>query len=280
HVCAGKLSMANAGPNSNSSQFFISTVPCSHLDNVNVVFGEVKKGFGVVEEISQVATDKDRPIQEFLFKLPSELKPDEDWGIAESDGTIDKYPPYPEDLDLSSYSLEVEAFQNIISDIKNSGNHFYNTKDYEQADRKYKKAQRYIEWYRTKPKENELDKGQKIYVAEEIICLLNSAAVSLKRRLFRDALLSCDKVLKIDNENVKAMFRRGQALRGLNDYDGALRDLKRARTFSKNDRIINAEIISLKTEMNNYLQREKIIFEKMFKKWSKKQCSWMTEHQL
>ena len=63
HDCAGKLSMANAGPNSNSSQFFISTVPCSHLDKVNVVFGEVKKGLGVVVEISQVATERDSPLQ-------------------------------------------------------------------------------------------------------------------------------------------------------------------------------------------------------------------------
>nr|AVA17410.1 putative Per a allergen [Periplaneta americana] len=62
HHSGGLLSMANAGPNSNSSQFFITTVPCTHLDDVNVVFGEVKKGFGIVEEVSRVTTDQDRPL--------------------------------------------------------------------------------------------------------------------------------------------------------------------------------------------------------------------------
>jgi peptidyl-prolyl isomerase D len=57
----GSLSMVNAGPDTNSSQFFITTIPTEHLDGKNVVFGKVKKGLGVVEEVSRVTTHHDCP---------------------------------------------------------------------------------------------------------------------------------------------------------------------------------------------------------------------------
>jgi peptidyl-prolyl cis-trans isomerase A (cyclophilin A) len=65
----GRLAMANAGPGTNGSQFFVTVTETPHLNGRHTIFGQVTDGYEVVEEIARVATGaQDRPAEDVVIE--------------------------------------------------------------------------------------------------------------------------------------------------------------------------------------------------------------------
>ena len=90
------------------------------------------------------------------------------------------------------------------------------------------------------------------------------AAALILEKKWDESLKECDKVLEIQEGNVKALFRRGQCYLGKRDYDLALADFNQAKTLAPSDKGILNEIAKVKKAKLEYAQKEKKMFSKMF----------------
>lgn len=104
HTGAGVVSMANAGPNTNTSQFFVTLSPTPFLDGKHTIFGRIYSGMGVIQRMGLVPTDT-----EDKSKIP----------VVIHRATPFQGPPMDEDDDVSS-SFPYQSYESKVSQITSS----------------------------------------------------------------------------------------------------------------------------------------------------------------
>ncbi|XP_048335788.1 peptidyl-prolyl cis-trans isomerase CYP40 [Ziziphus jujuba] len=260
HERKGMLSMANSGPNTNGSQFFITTTRTSHLDGKHVVFGKVIKGMGIVRTIEHVPTgDGDYPTQEVKIVDCGEIPEGADDGVSNFFKDGDTYPDWPADLHDKSHGIS--WWIKAVDSIKSFGNEQYKKQDYKMALRKYRKALRYLDVCWEKEDIDEETSSSLRKTKSQIFT--NSSACKLKLGDLKGALLDTDFAMR-DGDNVKALFRQGQAHMALNDIDAAVESFKKALELEPSDGGIKKELAAAKMKIANRRDQEKKAYSRMF----------------
>lgn len=265
HTGSGILSMANAGPNTNGSQFFICCTDCPHLDKKHVVFGKVVKGLMIVKILENVDKDGEKPTSRCEVVDCGEIKAGESFGIIDNDGTSDVYPQFPDDAEIDFHGAKVEEVVKVLADIKESGNAFFKKQDLESAMKKYQKSIRYIKYLKEEvwigDKEDSIPAD---FVDLEVSCLLNHALCCTKNGFYDTAITDSTEALALKPENAKAYFRRGAAQHIMKDLDNAKKDLEQARKLEPNDKGILKELDAVLKKIKAQKEKEKQMYSKLF----------------
>ncbi|EGO01157.1 hypothetical protein SERLA73DRAFT_179252 [Serpula lacrymans var. lacrymans S7.3] len=265
------LSMANAGKDTNGSQFFITARPCAHLDGKHVVFGEVVRGKSIVRQMENSPTSSgDVPTSPIVIASCGVLSPD-DPDLAPVENTDgDAYEDYPDDDDRDVQNPEVAL--KAAREIREIGNKLFKEGQTELALQKYLKSIRYLDVHPVMP-DNSPPELKDSFDSLMAPLLLNSALAALRvqPQTLYNATVAQDNTTRALNklelnaaDKAKALYRRALARVILKDEEEAEKDLVQASELVKEDQAIATELAKVRQRKKEKRDKEKKAFKKLF----------------
>lgn len=264
------LSMANSGPGTNGSQFFVTTVPTPHLDNKHVVFGEVLNGKSIIRKIENMPTQSDKPTTDVTVVDCGELFGD-DWANADKrvqDATGDPYEDFPEDH--QGEELTAPLALKIASELKGFGNTAFKKGELNLGLEKYQKGLRYLNEFPEPADSDPKELGEQMK-ALRFTLHSNSSLLANKLQQYQQAQSWASFALQVaeaakakDADLAKVYFRRALARVGLKEEEGALNDLQEATKLAPTDVGITNEIAKVKKAIKDRDAKDKAAARKFF----------------
>ncbi|CAM0144446.1 unnamed protein product [Urochloa decumbens] len=166
--------------------------------------------------------------------------------------------------DKESWDLNNEEKIEAAGKKKEEGNALFKLGKYARASKRYEKAAKYVE-YDSSFSEDEKKQSKQL----KISCNLNNAACKLKLKEYKEAEKLCTKVLELDSQNVKALYRRVQAYIQLADLELAEADIKKALEIDPDNRDVKLEYKTLKEKIKEYNKKDAKFYSNMFAKMTK-----------
>ncbi|KAF2726279.1 hypothetical protein K431DRAFT_299368 [Polychaeton citri CBS 116435] len=265
------LSMANAGPGTNGSQFFVTTVPTPHLDGKHVVYGEVIAGKSVIRAVENTKTgSNDKPDRDCVIDDCGEVPAGTnlaDFTKKAPDSTGDQYEDFPEDQLPKGEEWKGSEIVRIASELKDMGNKAFKSGESVTGLTKYQKGLRYLHEYPAPVDGDSPDLGQQLNKLK-ISLHTNSALLQHKLKQYRESSDSADKALAVhgitDAEKGKALFRKGVVAKESKDEDGAIKSLEQAQKLVPGDAGIKNELAAVKKAAQDRKEKEKKAYSKFF----------------
>lgn len=282
------LSMANAGPNSNKSQFFVTLKGSPHLDGKHVAFGKVVAGKSVLRLLEDLETAPgDAPVLPVTISDCGELQRDAKLlmpFIGSQDGlTADKYEEHPDDnFNLGKGEGELnfddpEQALRVTQEIKAFATEVYKmageAEDEQErtmvlrvALQKYKKALRYV--FELSPDPDSSKQAHDEFQKLKLALHQNVGLVALQLKNHDQVINSTTSALEMEcagaRDKAKALSRRSSAYQGLKKLERALSDLEEAHELLPSDPQIAKRLATLKQETEKKEQKQKAQYAKFF----------------
>uniref|UniRef100_A0A1B0BX37 peptidylprolyl isomerase n=1 Tax=Glossina palpalis gambiensis TaxID=67801 RepID=A0A1B0BX37_9MUSC len=269
-LCTGENGIGTMGRPLHYKGFVITSTACENLNGTNVVVGRVLRGLGILGDMEQNTTDDGKPTKEIVIADCGEILEDQDWCINDNDESGDTLPPYPQDWIDKLKPLTTDELLQILLSIRSAGNHYFTKCQFNEARRKYRKANRYYNFFRKRF--NWQESPQNSYKNEEfkeldnlsVLNNINMAAVDLKCQEYENAKYCCSEALSLDPACSKAYYRRGQANIALKNYEDAIDDLLKAHSLLPENKEVLNELNHAKRLLADYNRKQMLRFKHLF----------------